>query len=218
MAGFTCHAPGCASMGLDIEAWLANPGEHPAIRMAAERLLAESERLYRRAETGIALLPPDCRPRHPGGPPDLCRNRPRGAGPASRPAVAPGYRARFRKWQLLLGAFRRLPDEAPGRRQPAPPVLNAAQFLMVGLPEPAHATGNPGLAWWDLSGRLITILPIIEKLERSERGLALPGTHSANLRRDGQQAQRNAVRFGESDCAQPRRGMRKGSMACTIGS
>jgi phytoene synthase len=160
--------------GLDIEAWLANPGEHPAIRMAAERLLAESERLYRRAETGIALLPSDCRPAIRAARliyaeigRAVLSQRP---GRRLRRAIVP----RFRKWQLLLGAFRRLPDEAPGRRQPAPPALNAAQFLMVGLPEPAHAAQSLGLAWWDLPGRLITILPIIEKLERSERELALP--------------------------------------------
>ncbi len=46
---------------LDPEAWLASPGHSPALAGVIARLLAEADRLYRRADEGIALLPLSCR-------------------------------------------------------------------------------------------------------------------------------------------------------------
>lgn len=48
--------------GLDADSWLANPQFCPQIKRMTERLLDEAERLYRRAESGIAMLPLDTRP------------------------------------------------------------------------------------------------------------------------------------------------------------
>ena len=48
--------------GVDIEAWLADPQPLPAIRELTARLLAEADRHYERAQTGIAELPRNCRP------------------------------------------------------------------------------------------------------------------------------------------------------------
>ncbi len=48
--------------GIDPDAWLANPVFQPAIGRVVERLLAEADRLYRRAEAGIVRLPRNCRP------------------------------------------------------------------------------------------------------------------------------------------------------------
>ncbi len=48
--------------GLDIEAWLAAPGPAPQVANASRRLLAEADRLYRRADAGIANLSPGFRP------------------------------------------------------------------------------------------------------------------------------------------------------------
>ena len=46
--------------GLEPEAWLAKPTFEPALARVVERLLQEADRLYARAEHGIALLPRDC--------------------------------------------------------------------------------------------------------------------------------------------------------------
>ena len=48
--------------GVDPEAFLATPEATPAIRLAISRLLAEANRLYIRAEAGVAALPLGCRP------------------------------------------------------------------------------------------------------------------------------------------------------------
>lgn len=48
--------------GIDPAAWLAQPVFGPGIAAVVQRLLAEAERLYVRAEQGVAALPRDCRP------------------------------------------------------------------------------------------------------------------------------------------------------------
>lgn len=51
-----------AEAGIDAEAWLRRPRFCPALGAVVARLLAEAERLYRRAESGIVQLPAGCRP------------------------------------------------------------------------------------------------------------------------------------------------------------
>ena len=51
-----------AAEGLDADAWLAAPRFTPELARAVARLLAEADRLYARAECGVAGLPRDCRP------------------------------------------------------------------------------------------------------------------------------------------------------------
>ncbi len=48
--------------GIDPDAWLANPVFEPGIGRVVKRLLAEADRLYLRAEEGVAFLPRACRP------------------------------------------------------------------------------------------------------------------------------------------------------------
>ena len=48
--------------GLDPDAWLAAPRFDEALGSVVARLLAEADRLYARAEHGIAALPRNCRP------------------------------------------------------------------------------------------------------------------------------------------------------------
>jgi len=47
--------------GLDPDAWLAAPSFGPQLATVIDRLLTEADRLYRRAECGVPLLPRDCR-------------------------------------------------------------------------------------------------------------------------------------------------------------
>jgi 15-cis-phytoene synthase len=51
-----------AGAGLDVDQWLAEPRPSPVVQAAVRRLLGEADRLYTRAEGGIAALPPGCRP------------------------------------------------------------------------------------------------------------------------------------------------------------
>jgi phytoene synthase len=48
--------------GIDADAWLARPVFTPALGRVIARVLEEAERLYVRADSGIAMLPLDCRP------------------------------------------------------------------------------------------------------------------------------------------------------------
>ncbi len=51
-----------AGAGIDADAWLAAPHFDARIGALTARLLAAADRLYERAEHGIAALPRDCRP------------------------------------------------------------------------------------------------------------------------------------------------------------
>ncbi|MFO1330580.1 MAG: phytoene/squalene synthase family protein [Rubrivivax sp.] len=48
--------------GLDPDAWLAAPRFDARLASVLQRLLAEADRLYERAECGVSRLPRDCRP------------------------------------------------------------------------------------------------------------------------------------------------------------
>ena len=48
--------------GLDPDTWLAAPQFNAALARVVQRLLDEADRLYERAECGVAALPRDCRP------------------------------------------------------------------------------------------------------------------------------------------------------------
>jgi phytoene synthase len=50
-----------AEAGVDVAQWLAQPHASDAIKSLTNRLLEEADRLYARAQCGIAELPPDCR-------------------------------------------------------------------------------------------------------------------------------------------------------------
>ena len=48
--------------GIDAQAWLADPVFDSRLASVIARLLAEADRIYARAECGVARLPRDCRP------------------------------------------------------------------------------------------------------------------------------------------------------------
>ena len=49
-------------MGINSEAFLANPQMTPELEVLEKRLLKEADRLYQRSEAGVGALPVDCRP------------------------------------------------------------------------------------------------------------------------------------------------------------
>ncbi|WP_041785290.1 phytoene/squalene synthase family protein [Rhodospirillum centenum] len=151
--------------GIDPEAWLADPDGTPGIDRLVRRLLKVADDLYVRAESGIVRLPVGCRPGIYAarflyaeigreverlGPQAVCRR-----------AVVSGRR----KLALLLRALAASPH--PRGPASAPPLAETA-FLVEAVrnhPAPAHRHAGPQR----LEDRLIWVLDLFERLERSER-------------------------------------------------
>lgn len=164
--------------GLDPDAWLRAPVHSAALAGVVARLLAEADRLYARAEAGIAALPADCRPAIRAAALIYAEI---GRAVAANGHDAVGARARVgtaRKLALLARAV--MPDRAvrPAASPAAslaalraPPLAETA-FLVAALAG-APAPGRRLPAWWDLRGRALHALDLIETWEiRDARGRA----------------------------------------------
>lgn len=123
------------SAGIEPDAFLASPAFSPALGGVVERLLAEADRLYRRADSGIAALPRTCRPAiftarllysEIGA--EVARN---GYDSVSQRAVVSGRRK--------LGRLGRLATVAGLSRQHLDqPCLGANRFLVDAVHDSAH--------------------------------------------------------------------------------
>lgn len=148
--------------GLDPEAWLAEPRHSAALAGVVARLLAEADRLYARARPGIALLPADCRPAIRAAALIYAEI---GRAVAANGHDAVGTRARVgaaRKLALLARAA--VPDRADAPAALRAPPLPESAFLV------AAVAGAPGPSrrlpvWWDLRGRALHALDLIETWE-----------------------------------------------------
>ena len=162
--------------GLDPEAFLAAPVQSEALAAVVARLLAEADRLYARAEAGIAALPADCRPAI------------RAAGliyaEIGRAVAENGHDAVTRRARvgtarkLALLARAGLPAHAaPGLPEPPLPatafLVEAVPLAEAGVPPAEPARGLP--PWWNLRGQALHVLDLIETWEtRDARRAALP--------------------------------------------
>jgi 15-cis-phytoene synthase len=147
--------------GVDPDAWLANPVFDARIASVVRRLLNAADVLYLRAEAGIGLLPPTCRPGiqaarvlyaeigH-----EVAR---RGCDSVSQRAVVP----RSRKAVLLLQAL------ATGALAPRPsgkalPVLDAVRYLVQAAtraePDAPSASSDEGMPVGERTVRVIELL------------------------------------------------------------
>ncbi|MEE7487863.1 phytoene/squalene synthase family protein [Methylobacterium oryzae] len=183
--------------GLDPDAFLAEPRPGPALAGVVARLLAEADRLYARAEAGIAVLPRRCRAsiRAAGliyaeigrvvaaGGYDSVNSRARVttarklaliARAIRAPADAPGLVTTARKLALIARAIR-APADATGLG--AAPLPETA-FLIEAVAGEPHAPmrQRPALRpWWDVSGRVVHVLDLIERMrEREAFGRSAP--------------------------------------------
>jgi 15-cis-phytoene synthase len=158
--------------GIDPQSFLANPVFTPALGTLMMRLLAEAEALYTRADAGIAMLPPGCRPGiraarllYAAIGHAVIKN---GGDSISRRAVVPMKD----KLPLLSRSCFSAPQSRQWRSEPA---LSSTHFLLDAV---AHAPLSPILiraatpAWWDIGGRLHNALLVIEKLEHADRSSA----------------------------------------------
>jgi phytoene synthase len=150
--------------GVNPASFLAAPACTSAIRRVVARLLGEADRLYARADAGIAGLPISCRPAitaarllYAAIGREVARN---GFDPVSRRAVVPTRR----KCALVARALIGLP------RAPAPasaPPLAATRFLVDAARE-ARPPTRPA-AWWDIGGRVVFAIELFDRLERRDR-------------------------------------------------
>ncbi len=153
--------------GIDPDRWLAEPVFSPALGRVIARLLQAADDLYRRAESGIAELPPACRPgMHAAGRiyaaigEALARQRFDSVG--TRAYVGP-----MRKLALLTVAC--AASLKPGKAAPEPTPA-AAQFLVNAVVAAAVPAANAGAAEGDgVTDRVVWVLDLFERLERRER-------------------------------------------------
>ncbi|GIX09025.1 phytoene/squalene synthase family protein [Elioraea sp.] len=152
-----------AEAGIDPDAFLAAPRFTDALGAVVARLLAEAERLYARAEAGIARLPAGCRPgigaarliyAEIGR--EVARN---GWDSVGARAVVPAWR----KLALLAASAARCtawPDAAL-----AAPPLAATAFLVAA----ASAAPPPPCAPRGLEARVAWLVALYDRLERDGR-------------------------------------------------
>ena len=153
--------------GIDPDAWLARPVPSPALAGVVERLLAEADRLYARAQGGVARLPRSCRPGigaagllYAAIGRQVARQ---GFDSVTRRAVVPGHR---KVWLLVRALVPRPAPMADGA------VLAEARYLV-------EATARPP-AWTLHEGdRLVWLLGLFDRLERRQRGGADVGVTGA---------------------------------------
>jgi phytoene synthase len=159
-----CYLPlrWLAEAGLDVEEFLRDPAPSPALASVVARLLAEADRLYRRAREGVARLPLACRPAILAAAAiyaEIGREVERGGcDSVSQRARVAGSR----RLSLLLRSCLQAPALATG--QTAPP-LEATAFLVDAIPPLRAPTREP----YTLRGHALRVLAIFERLERAEQ-------------------------------------------------
>lgn len=160
--------------GIDPDTFLRDPRPSLALASVVARLLAEAERLYARAEPGIARLPSRCRP--------AIRAAALIYAEIGRAVAANGYDSVTRR--VRVGTVRKAAliaraglARAHSLGRPAP-VLPACAFLLDAVarhplpPGTALATAPP---WWNVGGRVAHVLELIERLrEREAFGRSAP--------------------------------------------
>jgi phytoene synthase len=154
--------------GLDPDAWLRRPLFCPAIGATVERVLQAADALYRRADSGISVLPASCRPgifaarhlyREIGVEVARC-----GFDSVSRRAHVPGTR------KLALMAHALLDAARPGRGPAAEPPLIETAYLVD-----AVSTAHPRLATFSerplglVSDRVIWVAQLFATLDARDR-------------------------------------------------
>lgn len=152
-----------AAAGIDADAFLSAPRFTPALGTVIARLLAEADRLYRRAEAGIAHLPVSCRAGIGAARliyAEIGREVERhGGNSVDRRAVVPTRR----KAALLAASAARTTSWPAARLKDEP--LSATRFLVdAATAAPRHAPARI-----DLDARIAWLVGLYERLERRDR-------------------------------------------------
>jgi phytoene synthase len=148
--------------GVDADAWLAAPVFNAGIARVVKRLLDEADRLYRRAEAGVAELPRDCRPAIQAARlvyAEIGREvEAAGLDSISRRAVVPG-----RRKLVLMARATSTVLRAPAGAIDAPP-LPAIAYLVAA----AASAELPRRTFYDRSVRVVDLLERLEMRRRVE--------------------------------------------------
>jgi 15-cis-phytoene synthase len=159
--------------GIEPDGWLRTPVFDERVAAVVRRLLAEAERLYARADAGIARLPPACRPGMHAARllyAEIGRELERlGLNSVEHRAVVPWRR----KTRILA-------DAVLAATRPAPALdaalLEEARFLFAdaqaAAPAPAGVpadTPRERARWPSFEDRIVWLIGLFERLERLER-------------------------------------------------
>ncbi len=151
--------------GIDPALFLADPRPGPDLAGVVARLLSEADGLYARAEAGIAVLPPRCRP--------AIRAASRIYAGIGREVERNGHDSITRR--ARVGGLAKLGHAlAAALPRPVPvglgaPPLPETAFMIEAVrahPAPVLSRGLP--SWWDLRGRVLHVLDLIERLRERE--------------------------------------------------
>jgi 15-cis-phytoene synthase len=154
-----------AEAGVDPDVWLADPVFDERIAAVVKRLLAVADELYARSQDGISQLPMDCRPgisaarllySEIGA--EVARHN---FDSVSRRAVVPSQR----KLALLARA---LSDSLNTAAASEVPVLAEAAFLVDSVVQSTARSASPALAWWQIRGKAIRMIDLLEKLQSQD--------------------------------------------------
>jgi phytoene synthase len=150
--------------GVDADAWLAKPVCTPALQLVVERLLAEADRLYSQASSGIALLPRDCRSAILAARLVYAeigqQLRREGLDPMARRAVVPRSR------KLVLLACASVQSGWVGRHLVQVPPLAAIAYLVDHCHAVVHdLAASEAVASAAVNGRIAWMLDLFERLE-----------------------------------------------------
>jgi phytoene synthase len=155
-----------AEEGLDPDAWLADPRPCPQVARMTARLLRAAQRLYWRAEGGVARLPADVRPAIWAARSiyaDIGRRIARnGYDSVSARAIV----SKPRKLALLAAAYGSAALARPGFSEP--PLPEAAYLVEAAAPfDPPRAPGR--------DSRVSRVIDLFHRLEEAERRRAGAG-------------------------------------------
>lgn len=153
--------------GVDIDAWLAEPQPLPAVRRVTRRLLAEADRHYQRAQTGIGDLPRSCRPAMMAARlvyAEIGREvERRGCDSVSGRAVVPAHR----KFALLLRAS--LAGARVPRAEGPQPVPRSVRFLVESVTDHAGPVAPPQ-SFFERTVAIVQLFERVAAREREQRG------------------------------------------------
>lgn len=152
---------------IDPDAWLAAPVFSAALARVVQRLLAEAETLYARADVGIRGLPPTCRPAIRAARHLYCeigrQVERQGLDSVSRRAVVPTAR----KLAVMSGA---IAVPVLGRMAVPSTFLEETRFLVDAVAAGSVvAQPTDGGPWWDLDTRVGWVIDLVDRLERRDR-------------------------------------------------
>ena len=154
-------------VGIDPDAWLAQPQFSPALGTVVKRLLAAADRLYRSAEAGIAALPPSCR---------------LGIGTARFVYAEIGREVERRgcdsvSSRATVGAYRKASAVLRSLARShwldlAEPPLAEVRFLVEAVQQAAvpSASRVGGSRTFDPIGRIVWTMELFDKIQRREYG------------------------------------------------